>query len=228
MLGVLIVYYKNLKCLLFFLLKKNNILWVVFWNVKKNNGCVDFFMDERTVGVVVRILPNSEQREGFHQNFGCVRKAYNETLGKYNALYEEDDSIRPTYTFLNSLMMESKKKLPYLDAMESTSLQQAVRDLSRGFDNFLKNPHFNYPKFHSKKENRNSFRQSIPSNKKIINKNKVSLRRYGEVRFRTSPEYRELLNSSDIKFNNITIAYDGIHYYAYNQHNHRFPRTYYH
>ena len=28
------------------------------------------------------------------------------------------------------------------------------------------------------------------------------------------PEYRELLNSSDIKFNNITIAYDGIHYYA--------------
>lgn len=182
-------------------------------------------MDERTVGVVVRILPNGEQREGFHQNFGCVRKAYNETLGKYNALYEEDDSIRPTYTFLNSLMMESKKKLPYLDAMESTSLQQAVRDLSRGFDNFLKNPHFNYPKFHSKKENRNSFRQTIPSNKKIINKNKVSLRRYGEVRFRTSPEYRELLNSSDIKFNNITIAYDGIHYYAYNQHNHRFPRT---
>ena len=88
-------------------------------------------MDKRTVGVVVRILPNREQREGFHQNFGCVRKAYNETLGKYNALYEEDNSIRPTYTFLNKLMMESKKALPYLDAMESTSLQQAIRDLSR-------------------------------------------------------------------------------------------------
>ena len=107
-------------------------------------------MDKRTVGVVVRILPN---REGFHQNFGCVRKAYNQTLGKYNALYEEDDSIRPTYTFLNKLMMEFKKALPYLDAMESTSLQQAIRDLRSGFDNFLKNPHhFNYPKFHSKKE----------------------------------------------------------------------------
>ena len=39
-------------------------------------------------------------------------------------------------------------------------------------DNYLKNPHhFNYPKFHSKKENRNSFRQTIPSNKKIIDKN---------------------------------------------------------
>ena len=171
-------------------------------------------MDDWTVGVVVRILPNPEQREGFHQNFGCVRKAYNETLGKYNALYEKDKSIRPTYTFLNKLMMESKKKLPYLDAMESTSLQQSIRDLSRGFDNFLKNRHFNYPKFHSKKENRNSFRQTIPANKKIINKNKLSLRRYGEVRFRTSPEYMELLNSSDIKFNNVTIAYDGIHYYA--------------
>lgn len=197
----------------FFLLKKSNNMGC-FWNVTKNNGCVDF-MDERTIGVVVRILPNCEQREGFHRNFGCVRKAYNETLGKYNALYEKDDSIQPTYTFLNKLMMESKKELPYLDAMESTSLQQAVRDLSHGFDNFLKNPHhFNYPKFHSKKENRNSFRQTIPANKKIIDKNKLSLRIYGEVRFRTSPEYHELLNRSDIKFNNITIAYDGIHYYA--------------
>ena len=40
------------------------------------------------------------------------------------------------------------------------------------------------------------------------------MRRYDEVRFQTSHEYQELLNSSDIKFNNITIAYDGIHYYA--------------
>ncbi|WP_407382053.1 helix-turn-helix domain-containing protein, partial [Methanobrevibacter sp.] len=72
---------------IFFLLKKKLILGM-FWKCKqKIMGCV-FFMDERTVGVVVRILPNPEQREGFHQNFGCVRKAYNETLGKYNALYE--------------------------------------------------------------------------------------------------------------------------------------------
>ena len=171
-------------------------------------------MGDRTVGVVVRILPNSEQREGFHRNFGCVRKAYNETLGKYNALYEKDNSIKPTYTFLNKLMKESKKEYPYLDAMESTSLQQAVRDLSSAFDNFLKNPKHNHPKFHRKKENRNSFRQTIPANKKIIDKNELSLRRYGKIRFRTSPEYMELLNSNDIKFNNITIAYDGLNYYA--------------
>ena len=45
----------------FFLLKKSNNMGC-FWNVNKNNGCVDF-MDEQTIGVVVRILPNSEQRE---------------------------------------------------------------------------------------------------------------------------------------------------------------------
>ncbi|WP_407380828.1 helix-turn-helix domain-containing protein, partial [Methanobrevibacter sp.] len=118
-------------------------------------------MDDWTVGVVVRILPNSEQREGFHRNFGCVRKAYNETLGKYNALYEKDDSIRPTYTFLNKLMMESKKALPYLDAMESTSLQQSIKDLSCAFDNFFKNPAHNPPKFHRKKDRKFSFRQTI-------------------------------------------------------------------
>ena len=63
-------------------------------------------LDMRNIGVVVKILPNLEQREWFHRNFGCVRKAYNETLGKYNALYEEDESIKPTYTFLYKLMME--------------------------------------------------------------------------------------------------------------------------
>lgn len=171
-------------------------------------------MDEITIGVVVRIKPNSKQKELFHKNFGCVRKVYNETLGKYNILYGENNSIKPTMGLLNSLMMESKAELSYLQETESTSLQQSVVDLRSAFNLFFKNPAHNYPKFHSKKETLPSFRQTIPTKKKIINKNKLSLRKYGEISFQTSPEYRKLLNSNDIKFNNVTIAYDGIHYYA--------------
>ena len=50
--------------------------------------------------------------------------------------------------------------------------------------------------------------------KKIVNGNKLHLRKYGEVRFQTSPEYFELLNNPNTKFNNITITYDGIDFYA--------------
>lgn len=177
-----------------------------------HGGCL--YRDERKIGVVVRINPSQEQIKEFHKNFGCVRKVYNLTLARYNELYEKDKSLKPTYTFLNSLMREYKKSIPYLDAMESTSLQQSIRDLSRAFDNFFKNIAHNLPKFHRKKDRKFRFRQTIPSNKKIIKENKLYLRRYGEIPFQTSPEYRELLNRPDLKVNNITITYDGVHYYA--------------
>ena len=94
-------------------------------------------MVERIIGIKVRIKPTSEQIEEFHKNFGCVRKVYNLTLNEYNKLYKKDKTLKPTYTFLNSLMMKFKKSIPYLDAMESTSLQQSIKDLSCAFGNFF-------------------------------------------------------------------------------------------
>lgn len=171
-------------------------------------------MVERIIGIKVRIKPTLEQIEEFHKNFGCVRKVYNLTLAEYNKLYKKDNSIKPTYTFLNSLMMKFKKTIPYLDAMESTSLQQSIKDLSNAFSNFFKNPAHNLPTFHRKKDRKFSFRQTIPANKKIIDKNTIFLRKYGKIRYQTSKEYRKLLNQPDLNINNITIKYDGVHYYA--------------
>ena len=133
-------------------------------------------MVERIIGIKVRIKPTLEQIEEFHKNFGCVRKVYNLTLNEYNKLYKKDNSIKPTYTFLNSLMIKFKKAIPYLDAMESTSLQQSIKDLSCAFGNFFKNPAHNLPTFHRKKDRKFSFRQTIPANKKIIDKNTIFLR----------------------------------------------------
>lgn len=172
-------------------------------------------MGEITLGVAVRIRPNRKQKELFHKNFGCVRKVYNETLGKYNKLHKVNNDINPSLSLLNSLMMESKKELFYLMDVESTSLQQSVRDLYNAFSNFFKNPRdFNRPKFHRKKDKKFSFRQTIPANKRIINGKYLSLRKYGQVKIQTSRKYYELLNNPNVKFNNITITYDGINYYA--------------
>ena len=105
-------------------------------------------------------------------------------------MYRKDSSLRPTFNFLNKLLNEAKMEFPYLEDVESTSLQQEIRDLTSSFDNFFKNPsHFNKPHFHKKRTAKLSFRQTIRQDIRIINKNKMILRKYGKVKFHTSQEY---------------------------------------
>ena len=40
------------------------------------------------------------------------------------------------------------------------------------------------------------------------------LRKYGKVKFHTSQEYFQILNDKNTKFNNVTISFDGIDYFA--------------
>ena len=158
-------------------------------------------------GMKVKIYPTQEQKDCFHRNFGCCRKAHNVVLDKYNKMHSNDSNLRPTFTFLNKLLNEAKREFPYLEDVESTSLQQEIRDLATSFDNFFKNPsHFNKPKFHKKKTNKLSFRQTIRQDIRIIQKNKMILRKYGKVKFHTSQEYFQILNDKNTKFNNVTIS----------------------
>lgn len=114
---------------------------------------LDYFMVDVTVGIKVLICPSEEQKDLFHKNFGCSRKAYNVLLGKYDKLYKKDNTLKPNYSFLSKLLNEIKKEFPYFFDVESTSLQQSARDLATGFSNFFKNPkHFNRPVFHKKEK----------------------------------------------------------------------------
>jgi putative transposase len=98
--------------------------------------------------------------------------------------------------------------------VESTSLQQAVWDLQVAFTNPLKNQKSNTPTFKKKYKTKPSFRQTIPANKKIINKNILTLRKYGDIKFKTSKKYEKILNDTETKINNITVYFDGVNYYA--------------
>ena len=166
-------------------------------------------------GMKVKIYPTQEQKDCFHRNFGCCRKAHNVVLDKYNKMHSNDSNLRPTFTFLNKLLNEAKREFPYLEDVESTSLQKEIRDLATSFNNFFKNPsHFNKPKFHKKKTAKLAFRQTIRQDIRIIQKNKMILRKYGKVKFHTSQEYFQILNDKNTKFNNVTISFDGIDYFA--------------
>ena len=165
-------------------------------------------------GVKVKLRPNEEQSALFDQNFGCCRKARNEVLARYMERHDGDCSKVPTQSELNNILNEVKKDFPYIDEVESTSIQQAVYDLQPAFRNNLKSKRHNPPKFHTKKKTECSFRQTIRKDKRPVNGKVLTLRVYGDLEFRTSSEHVELLNRDDIKFNNITVTFDGLNYYA--------------
>lgn len=164
-------------------------------------------------GIKVRMYPNREQKEQFSQNFGSVRFVYNNILERLNNLYRMyPKQYKLNLKLVNELLKQLKVEFPFLKEVESTSLQQASRDLLKSYQMFFKNPKSNFPKFHTRKNTRLSFRQTVTKN--LVQGNHLKLRKYGLIRFRTSKEYINLLNSEDIKINNITISYDNFKYFA--------------
>ena len=179
----------------------------------KNDGDGFITMKQVNKGIKVRIYPNQCQEEQFQSNFGACRFVYNNILEQLNKLYQlypkqYNLNIKLINTFLNQL----KQEFDWLYGVESTSLQQSSRDLLRGYLNFFKNPKTNFPKFHSKKHTRLSFRQTVTDN--LVQGKYLNLRKYGLIRYRTSKEYVALLNSDCIKINNVTVSYDNGQYYA--------------
>ena len=170
-------------------------------------------MGEYIRGVVVKLHLTPEQEVMFKKNYGCTRKTHNELLNKYKSKYGDSNKI-PTKKELNQFLKESRDELPYLGEMESTSLQQVRDDLHKAFTNSFKSKMHNPPIFHSKKKTRPSFRQTIRQDKRPVENNTVTLRKHGKILFSTSVEYLDLLNSTDTKFNNITVYYDGLNHYA--------------
>ena len=69
-------------------------------------------------------------------------------------------------------------------------------------------------KFHTKKNTKNSFRQTIRKDKPLVMGKYLHLRKYGKIRYRTSKKYTNTLNSTNIKINNVTINQENGKYYA--------------
>lgn len=164
-------------------------------------------------GIKVRIYPNKKQKEQFHDNFGAVRFIHNGVLERLNNLYKYyPGQYKLNRKLTNTLYMQVKQENSFLYDVESTSLKRSIEDLLKAYNNFFKNPKTNFPKFHSKKNTRLSFAQD--GHAKLVQKKRLKLRKYGFIRFRTSKEYTDLLNSEDIKINNITISCDNGKYFV--------------
>lgn len=151
----------------------------------------------------LRIYPAIEQKSLINQTFGCCRKLYNEHLQEKNEFYI--DNILPVK---NKITEKEKKEIykafkpktekewkvvyPFLKDVSSTSLQQARMDCDNAFVNFFKSNNktrkgkMGFPKFKSKKDNHQSYREpNVNENCQIFFENRVmKIPKLGKVIFK--------------------------------------------
>ena len=125
------------------------------------------------------LKPNSKQKEVLESFFGLSRAIYNislhniknSTFGTYEIQNGKNKGNIvpkiPTEFELYSSLPKLKEEYNYVSLLPAYYAQGAMKNLSRGFDNFYKT--FNYPRFKSKKSNTQSFNCYASSRIKIDN-----------------------------------------------------------
>jgi len=125
-------------------------------------------------GLKYRILPTEEQKILFEKHFGCSRLIYNLGLECKTMAYSGRKKTLNFFALANQLK-ELKSAYPFLNEVNSQSLQMALRNLENAFTKFFKNK-AKFPNFKSKKS-KQSFQ--CPQNV-AVEKEKVYLPKFKE------------------------------------------------
>ena len=129
-----------------------------------------------------RIYPNDEQKILFAKSFGCVRMVYNHWLDRKIRQYEENKT-NVAYTICAKEMAAMKKTEEYgfLKEVDSIALQQSLRHLDMAFQNFFKQLKTGFPRFKSKKRNKNSYSTVCINGNITISNGYLKLPKIGQV-----------------------------------------------
>ena len=151
----------------------------------------------------LRIYPNQEQTILINKTFGSCRKLYNEHLQERNEFYidnilpipkeERETKSKEIYkNFKPKTERGWKQVYPYMKEVSSSALQQARMDCDQAFMNFFKSNKGSrkgksgFPKFKSKKDNHQSYREpNVNENCKIFFENRLlKIPKVGKVIFK--------------------------------------------
>ena len=155
----------------------------------------EWLCDDCSKGYKSKTLPNRRTKKILiNKTLGCVRFVYNQTLDDCKQFYEQTQHF-PSQNERIKNLVPLKEVHEFLKEVDSTALQQSVRDLNSGMDNFFKNRnHFGFPKFKSKHDLKQSYR--TPYNKGaagILDNKHIKLPKLGRVetkRFDMPDEYK--------------------------------------
>lgn len=143
----------------------------------------------------LRLYPNKTQMNLIEKTFGCCRFVYNYFLAKSIKDYEETGKSNSYYQ--NSKLIPELKSFDetnWLSEVDSTALQQSVRNLGAAYDNFFRSVKqketLGFPKF-KKKSTKQSYQTVYTHSTDFkIKANSIKVRNIGYIKFRGSLEIK--------------------------------------
>ena len=148
-------------------------------------------------GIRTRLYPTEEQKVLINKTIGCCRFVHNQTLTDCIQSYEQTRHF-PSKNERSANLVPLKEENDFLKEVDARALQQSVRDLNSGLDNFFKNRnHFGFPKFKSKHNLKQSYRTTCSGGGADVLDNKhIKLPKVGSVKTKRfdMPEVYKIFN----------------------------------
>ena len=159
--------------------------------------------------VKIRLYPNSTQATQINKLLGCYRVVYNQCLNRKIKSYEENKVSENRTTLGHFIHHELLKddNFSWLREQNTKVLKQAVIDMLNAYKNFFER-HTGYPKFKSKKDNKQSCRFELGaiSRRNVYTDYKLSLANIKNVKFRCNKKYAEYLQKNRDNIRQATLT----------------------
>ena len=136
------------------------------------------------------LKPTKEQAIFFDKTFGCCRLVYNTTLS------ERIESYKKTGKTSSSSPAELKKVFSFLKEVDSLALSNECNNLNKAYKNFFRNKKVGFPKFKSKKSDRQSYTTFNQHGTVKLDDKYIKLPKIGLVRCR---QHRQIPENWKIK-----------------------------
>ena len=159
--------------------------------------------------IKIRLYPNTTQAIQINKLLGCYRVVYNQCLARKIKSYEEN-KVSENRTSLGHFIHHELLKddnFIWLREQNTKVLKQAVIDMLDAYKRFFKQ-HTGYPKFKSKKDNKQSCRFELGaiSKRNVYTDYKLSLANIKNVKFRCSKKYAEYLQKHKENIRQATLT----------------------
>ena len=148
-------------------------------------------------GVKFRAYPNKEQQNLIDRTFGCCRLVYNKFLSFRKEAFEKGEKIGFAQTSAALTTLKKQESFAFLKDVDSKALQQSLRDLDRGYQNFFAK-RSRYPHFKSKHNHHQSYHTVNQKDSIRIVDNRIRLPKIGWLKIKQSMDVGNI-NSVTIK-----------------------------
>ena len=147
----------------------------------------------------IKLYPNSQQKTYFGKIFGCSRKVYNLCLDKAITEYENGNNFCNLIAFTDFFHKELLKSedFIYLNEHNTKILKDSLKNLSTAYSNFFKKVQKDtgFPNFKKRSEEQSIGLYKEAFSKKVFYKENFMFisKNFGFIKYKTSSEYKELL-----------------------------------